>query len=296
MSRKDADVNAETSSNDATLDQVRRTGAEVWEAMAPGWERRREYLRDFAQPVADWMIAALDPRPGQTILEVGAGTGETGFAAARLIGDSGRLISTDLPPTMVEVAKRRAEELGIRNAEFHIMDAEHLDLDDDSVDGVLCRWAFMLMADPGAAMRESRRVLRPGGKLCLAVMGGAPENSWASTVAKSIVQLGLTPPMDPAAPGGLFSLADHERLHGLLARAGFEDVRLEETEFHVRFSDFDDYWDFVMEFAGAIAVLLESFPQEQQDAVRHEAERASEGFRTDGGYDMPGLSVNALAN
>jgi ubiquinone/menaquinone biosynthesis C-methylase UbiE len=80
----------------------------------------------------------LDPQPGQTILELGAGRGETGFAAARLIGHSGRLISTDLPPAMVEVAKRRGEELGIENAEFRVVDAEHIDLETASVSTGSC--------------------------------------------------------------------------------------------------------------------------------------------------------------
>src|SRR5438093_5743899 len=106
-------MDAEAPATDQKLEQVRRAAFDAWEAMAPGWERRREYLREFSQPIADWMVDRLDPRPGQTILELGAATGETGFAAARRMGDSGRLISTDLPPAMVEVAKRRAGELGI---------------------------------------------------------------------------------------------------------------------------------------------------------------------------------------
>jgi SAM-dependent methyltransferase len=277
------------------LDQVRRAGFVTWEAMAPGWERRRDYLRDFSEGIAAWMVDHLDPQPGQTILELGAGTGETGFAAARRIGDTGHLISTDLPPAMVEVARRRAQELGIANAEFRVMDAEHIELDDDSVDGVLCRWAFMLMADPGAAMAESRRVLRPAGKLALAVMAGPAQNPWASTVARSIVELGLVPPFDPNAPGGLFSLADPDRLRQVLGHAGFADVQIEEQEFHLQFSDFDDFWSFIKDFAGATAILLGKFSDEQRAAVKAATERASEGFRTAGGYDLPGLSVNALA-
>jgi ubiquinone/menaquinone biosynthesis C-methylase UbiE len=284
------------SSDDRGLDQVRRRALVEWEAMAPGWEHRREYLREFSQPVTDAMVAQLDPQPGQTILELGAGTGETGFAAARRIGGDGRLISTDLPPAMVEVAKRRAAELGIDNAEFRVMDAERMDLADDSVDGLLCRWAFMLMPDPGAALAESRRVLRPGGKAALAVMGGPAQNPWASSVAKSIVGLGLIPPIDPKAAGGVFSLADPDDLRGLLARAGFYDVRIEEIEFHLRFSDFDDYWSFIREFAGAVAILLRSFSDQERAAVREATERATEAFRTDDGYDLPGLSVNALAS
>jgi ubiquinone/menaquinone biosynthesis C-methylase UbiE len=289
-------VDTEASSTDQKLEQVRRAALLEWEAMAPGWERRREYLREFSQGVADWMVDRLDPQPGQTILELGAGTGETGFAAARRIGDTGRLISTDLPPAMVEVARRRARELGVENAEFLVMDAEHIDLDDDSVDGILCRWAFMLMPDPGAAMTESRRVLRPGGRLSLAVMGGPKQNPWASTVARSIVGLGLIPPIDPKRAGGVFSLADPDDLRERLRHAGFDDVRIEEVEFHLRFSDFEDFWSFVREFAGAVAILLRSFSDEERAAVREATERATEEFRTADGYDLPGLSVNALAS
>jgi ubiquinone/menaquinone biosynthesis C-methylase UbiE len=289
-------VDAEAASNDHRLDQVRRAALIEWEAMAPGWERRREYLRDFSHGIADWMVARLDPKPGQTILELGAGTGETGFEAARRIGDSGRLISTDLPPAMVEVAKRRAREMGIENAEFRVVDAQHIDLDTDSVDGILCRWAYMLMPDPAAALAESRRVLRPGGRLALAVMGGPRENPWAASVAMSIVGLGLIPPIDSKAPGGLFSLAEPDRLRELLARAGFDEVQIEEMEFHLRFSDFEDYWSFIREFAGAVAMLLRSFSHQERTAVREATERATDGFRTDRGYDLPGLSVNAVAS
>ena len=288
-------MEADAPTNDQRLEQVRRAAFDAWEAMAPGWERRREYLRDFSQPITDWMVAHLDPQPGQTILELGAGTGETGFAAARRIGDSGLLISTDLPPAMVEVAKRRAQELEIENAEFRVMDAEHMDLEDDSVDGILCRWAYMLMPDPAAAMAESRRVLRPEGKLALAVMGGPAQNPWASSVARSIVDLGLIPPIDPKAAGGVFSLADPDDLRELLAQTGFRDVLIEEQEFHMGFSDFEDFWNFVLEFAGATAVLLRSFSDEERSAVRAATERETERFRTDQGYDLPGLSVNALA-
>jgi ubiquinone/menaquinone biosynthesis C-methylase UbiE len=289
-------MDAEASANEQGLDPVHRRVLVEWEAMAPGWDRRREFLRDFSQGITDWMVAQLDPQPGQTILELGSGTGETGFAAARLIGDGGRLISTDLPPAMVEVAKRRAEELGIANAEFRVMDAEHIDLESGSVDGILCRWAYMLMPDPAAALAESRRVLRPGGRLALAVMGGPAQNPWAASVAMSIAGLGLIPPIDPKASGGLFSLSEPDRLRELLARAGFDDVRVEDMEFHLRFSDFEDYWSFCREFAGAVAILLRSFTDEERAAVRAATERATEGFRTGQGYDLPGLSVNALAS
>jgi hypothetical protein len=153
----------------------------------------------------------------------------------------------------------------------------------------------MLMPDPPAALAESRRVLRPGGKLALAVMAGPAENPWASSVAMSIAGLGLIPPIDPKASGGVFSMSDQDDLRQMLARVGFDDVAIEEVEFHLRFADFEDFWNFVREFAGAVAILLQSFSDEERDAIREATERATEQFRTEQGYDIPGLSVNAVA-
>jgi hypothetical protein len=99
-------------------------------------------------------------------------------------------------------------------------------------------------------------------------MGGPAQNPWASSVARSIVALGLIPPIDPKKAGGVFSLADPDDLRALLRRAGFDGVQIEEMEFHLRFSDFEDYWSFVQEFAGAVAILLRSFSDEERAAVR----------------------------
>jgi ubiquinone/menaquinone biosynthesis C-methylase UbiE len=109
------------------------------------------------------MVRKLDPRPGDTVLEVTAGMADTGLMAARLVGESGRVIVTDFTPEMVAAARWRAQELGVINAEFGVLDAERMDLETDSVDSVLCRWAYMLMIDPAAAFAQTQRVLRPGG-------------------------------------------------------------------------------------------------------------------------------------
>jgi ubiquinone/menaquinone biosynthesis C-methylase UbiE len=127
------------------IDEYRRTSYEISEAIAPGWYRRRAQFETAMTPLRDWMVRALAVREGATVLELAAGAGDTGFTAA---AHAGRLICTDFSPAMLDVARRRAEELDIRNADFRVMDAEHLDLDTASVDGVLCRFGYMLIADP----------------------------------------------------------------------------------------------------------------------------------------------------
>ena len=135
----------------------------VWDAVATGWYTQREELWKSTRPVSEWMVRKLDPQPGDTVLELAAGLGDTGLMAARLVGESGRVIITDFAPEMVAAARRRAEEMGVENAEFRVLDAERMDLETDSVDGVLCRWGYMLMTNPAKAFAETRRVLRPGG-------------------------------------------------------------------------------------------------------------------------------------
>ena len=121
---------------------TRQQSKAAWSAVAPGWYAQREELWKASRPVSEWMIRKLDPQSGDTVLELAAGLADTGLMAARLVGESGRLIVTDFTPEMVAAARRRARELGVQNAEFRILDAERMDLETDSVEGVLCSWAF----------------------------------------------------------------------------------------------------------------------------------------------------------
>src|SRR5436853_4380941 len=89
----------------------------AWGGVATGWYARREEIWESSRPISEWMIRKLDPQPGDTILELAAGLGDTGLMAARLVGESGRVIITDFAPEMIAAARRRAEELGVENAE-----------------------------------------------------------------------------------------------------------------------------------------------------------------------------------
>ena len=135
--------------------EYRRASHAVWEAMAAGWDTRHAYFERTARPVSERMLERIAPRPGETILELAAGTGALGFAAAAAVGSGGRAIVSDFSRAMVEAARAHAEELGLTNVDCRVLDAEHLDLAGAEVDGVLCRWGYMLMADPGAARRRA---------------------------------------------------------------------------------------------------------------------------------------------
>jgi ubiquinone/menaquinone biosynthesis C-methylase UbiE len=267
---------------------------DIWQKMAAGWDRDRRFMQETSQAVSEWLVDALDPKEGHTILELAAGTGETGFLAAARIGDSGKLISTDFAPNMVEATRDESERLGLANVEPRVLDAENMDLPDDSVDGILCRWGYMLMADPGGALRETRRVLREGGAVAFSVFGTPERNAWTSVPSRALLEVTGAPRPGPTAPG-ILSMADPNRTRSLLDAAGFAVKRMEDVSLTYRFEDFDGYWVFLTELAGAHSMQIGNLPEDERDGFRARLEEAVEPYRTDRGYELPGLTQNTLA-
>lgn len=275
--------------------EARERSRSVWNAMAAGWEGSRDAIWEDSHAVGEWLVQKLSPQPGDTILELAAGVGDTGFLAAQSVGPAGTLIITDFAPEMVAAARRRAAELGVTNAEFRVLDAERMDLPTASVDGVLCRWGYMLMIDPLAALRETRRVLRPGGRLAFSVWGAPARNPWASHIGGILVARGHIPPPDLTKPG-IFALSDPNRIRTLVMSAGFAEPQIEEVPTHRLFADIAAYWGYLTELAGAISPILRSLSPAEQDEVRAELCEASAPFAVDGGYDVPRLCLNVVTS
>jgi SAM-dependent methyltransferase len=277
-----------------TQDAYRAFTYEIAERIAPTWERRRADIEDVATPVRGWMIRELDPQPGETVLELAAGVGDTGFEAAVLIGDRGQLICSDLSPAMLGAARRRGSELGLANVEYRLLDAEHIELDTDSVDGVLCRFGYMLLADPAGAFAEARRVLRPGGRVSLAVWGPPERNPFFTAIMIVLVERGHLNPPEPSGPGP-FALADPERLGTLLEGAGFSEVLTEELSGRFAIPDIDDYVQTIADTAGPIGLAVQGLSDVERQAVTAQCEAALEHHVVGTGYEIPCVAICAVA-
>ncbi len=274
------------------MDQTgfRRASQAIWEAMAAGWDARHAMLEQAARPVTELMLRRLGPVPGQTILDVAAGTGIVGFSAAPLVAPGGRVIVSDFSQSMVEVAGRRAAELGLENVECRVLDAERLDLPAGSIDGALCRWGYMLMADPATALAETHRALRDGGRISCAVFAGPEENPWAALPASVLQRHGHLPPAEAGAPG-ILALADRDRLRRLFAQARFQEPVIDDVPFVMGFSDAQDYWDFLRGAAGAIAMVLERLSPEERDEVFAEITAQLGPYTGGGQIELPARSL-----
>ncbi|MFO0745527.1 MAG: arsenite methyltransferase [Myxococcota bacterium] len=157
-------------------------------------------------------IAAL--RPGETVLDLGAGGGFDCLLAARAVGPTGKVIGVDMTPDMVSRARANAARVEARNVEFRLGEIEHLPVADRSVDVILSNCVINLSPDKAAVFAEAFRVLRPGGRLAIAdVVALKPlPDALAHDVA--------------ALTGCVAQSVSPATIEALLAGAGFKDVRV----------------------------------------------------------------------
>lgn len=279
----------------ADPDQVRADLHDRWQRGAAGWGRRADAIQEFGLPVSVWMIEQLALQPGQHVVELACGPGDTGFLAAEQVRPGGTVLETDASDAMLGVARGRARDLGATNVDFQRMELEWLDLPAATVDALLCRWGLMFAVDPSAATREMRRVLRPGGRLALAVWDVPEVNPWATIPSRALIDLGHMPPPDPSAPG-MFVLADPERLRELLEGAGLVDVVVDAVDLGRRESGVEDFVNGTLDLSQPFAEARDGLTDEQWEQVKERIAELAAPFASGGGLQFPARTLVAAAS
>jgi SAM-dependent methyltransferase len=267
-----------------------------WGQQARGWSAQAERMARATMPVSVWLVDALGLQPGDDVLELAAGTGEVGFLAAEQLVPGGTLISSDFVPEMISVAQARAERLGIANVRVRQIDAESIDQPAASLDGVICRWGYMLMADPEAALRETRRVLRPGARVALAAWTGPGDNPWSALPNRELVGRGHVPRPDPDAPGQ-FAWARLGLIGERLDAAGFAEYEVDVVDFLQVFASFDDWIEAQRSLASRLGEALDGLdPAERDDVLAALREQALPFAQGDGSLAFPARTWVAWAS
>jgi SAM-dependent methyltransferase len=228
------------------------------------------YERGFARVSSHFvpfLLRAADISVGQSVLDVATGTGLAAEAALATVGPTGHVTATDISPQMAERARERLNNAP--NATVRVADGQALDLPDESFDAVTCSLGLMFFPDPARGLAEFRRVLRPGGRAAVSV-NTVPERSYNTRIQPIIARYVPSLASDAAR---LFSLGDERKLGGLLAVAGFRNVKITTERHHFGVASFDEYFDHVERGWGSSGQIFVSLPEETKRAVREDVRR-----------------------
>jgi SAM-dependent methyltransferase len=274
------------------MQQLRDQLHGMWASVAPAWGEYADYADRRGAAITARLLELSAPRPGERVLELACGPGGVGIAAARLVGPAGEVVLSDVAAEMTEIAAARAAALGLGNVRTLTLDLDDLDQPDQAYDVVLCREGLMFALDPAGAVAEIRRVLRPGGRVAVAVWGPRGRNPWLGVVFDAVgAQLG-TPVPPPGLPGP-FALDDPDRLAGLLTGAGLTEVAVSELPTPLRDGSVEAWWTRTAALAGPLAKRLALLPADARRQLRARLDEAARPYQTADGLDFPGVTLLA---
>lgn len=254
-------------------------GGLTWAELSPLLDRQIE-------PVGQAAIAALAPEPGERLLDVGCGCGQTALELGRRVGPSGEVLGLDISRPMLEVARRRAEAAGAANVTFVEGDAQTWPAPGARFDGVFSRFGVMFFSDPVAAFGNLRTALRPGGRMAFACWRRPEENPLMTTPARAAAaHLPPAPPADPDAPGP-FAFADPAKIRRILEAAGFADLEVAACDTDIGGNTLEDSLTLALRIGPLGARLRES--PELRPKVLEDVRRALSEHMRDGRVWMKG--------
>ena len=268
----------------ANEENEQRSQGSFWSAteMAEHWQQDVERRRQDFAAATERMLEAAGLQPGDHVLDVAAGTGDQSLLAARIVGPGGSILATDLSAEMLTIAARVAQQEGLTNIITCVMDAEQLDLEDNAFDAVICRLGLMLIPHRELAMREIRRVLKPGGKLA-ALVWSAPEHNPLFALPLSIVST-YARGMSAQLPGP-FALSDPTVFERELTEAGFQEISTRALPLQSHYASLDA---FLQSTASRLtAGVMGQLSQQEQQHLLWEVRQALSQFEGSHGLMAP---------
>ena len=281
---------------EANAEQIR-----YWnEAAGPKWVAFQKVIDAQIAPLGERTMDRGGIAPGERVIDVGCGCGDTTIALARRVGPAGLVLGIDISAPMLERAAETARAAGVANIRFENADAQTHRLPPGAFDVIYSRFGIMFFADPVAAFTNLRAALRPGGRLAFVCWQALRENPWLFLALQAAAQhLALPPPPAPDAPGP-FSLADPERLRGIVARAGFERIALDDLRTALTLGGgdtLDQAVRFLTEGVGPVSSILREADPALRPTVAAAVRAAIAPFHTPEGVRLGSAAwiVTALA-
>jgi len=253
-----------------------------------GWDKAADYYDDSwkaqLKRAQDKLLEMVDLKPGEKVVETSCGTGLVTNRAAKQVGSDGEVFATDISDKMVEIAKAGAEKLSQKNITFLQMDAEVLKFEDNSFDAAICALGLMYFPFPVKGLQEMHRVLKPGGRVAVAIWGERKNCGWADIFP--IVDQFVASEVCPM----FFQQGTGNTLEQSMKTAGFRNIKT--IRFHQKLIFKNDEHALTAAFSGGpVALAYRKFDEKTKENVHKEYLHSISGFRQNGRYEIPGEFV-----
>ena len=238
-----------------------------WNATAGGiWTAQQERLDRQLEPLGRRARQALAPQPGERVLDIGCGAGQTTLELAAAVAPAGAVLGVDISQPLLELARRRGAD--VAGVSFQEADAQTFDFEPASFDAAFSRFGVMFFADPVAAFHNIARALKPGGRLAFVCWRTPQENVFMSLPLAAAASR-LPPPATPAPPPatqGPFAFADPDHVRDILGRAGFTGVELTPHDQKIGSGDLETTLEIALQI-GPLGAMLREFPDRREAVV-----------------------------
>jgi len=252
--------------------------AEQWQSSKAG--------RDKVNAAAnEMMLDVATLRPGDRVLDVAAGTGDQTLMAARRVAPTGYVLATDISASMLKLASDAAREAGLMNVETRVMDAENIDLEENSFDSVICRQGIMLFSNPAKALIGMRRVVKPTGKVVALVWSTEEKNPYQGFPLAIVRRIGNMPAPTSGRPG-LFTLGEPVLLEGVFRAAGFGEIVIHAVSLQRRFASTAEAIQAMNN--PVLQQLIAKLSDAEREQAWEEIKRQLRQFEGPKGFEAPG--------
>lgn len=258
-----------------------------WTGSAPYWEKHREIIRQMFSPVTQALVEDGQIGAGQVVLDIATGPGEPALSVAGLVGPNGKVFGIDPIPEMVAAARRAADRLELRNVQFDVAFADKMPFPADTLDAVISRFGVMFLPSPVDGAREMLRVLKPGGKLALAVWHFAENNPFHYSLSRVIDRYVESPPLAPDALDA-FRFATPGKLRAMLSEAGAISVSERLLQFRIQAAiSLEDFWTLRIEMSEKLREKIARLSSDQMNEVKRHTFESLREYVTDSGMSFP---------
>ena len=266
------------------LIEIREQQKATWNKFSPGWKKWDDFTMKFLQPMGNAIIAGLNIKEDDVVLDVACGTGEPALTIAAM-APKGKVTGTDVADQMLAIAKENAERKQIKNFDTQTCDVCELPFEENTFTKISCRMGYMFFPDMQLASDEMYRVLTPGGKMATSVWAGPENNVWVTAIMGIINKNMQLPPPPPGAPG-MFRCAAPGFVKTLMEKSGFKNINEKLISGKVAYDDFDHFWLMMNEVAAPVVGALSKADDDMKGKIKAEVEQLSGKYTTGKGLEF----------